>query len=56
MKFEEVLPALREGKKLYNSEFHSLLKLDDGSLFDDCNCRFDMNGVLLLSEKWNIVE
>lgn len=57
MKFEEVLPALREGKKIRTKGHHSFIYLPgrDSKILDNENDMYEIDGYDLFSD-WEIVE
>lgn len=59
MKFEEVLPALREGKKIRRKSWgrvHSFIIIKDDSLVDDYRCNVVIYAYDLKADDWEIVE
>lgn len=59
MKFEEVLPALREGKKVRRKSWgrvHSFIIIKDDSLVDDYHCNVGIYAYDLKADDWEIVE
>ena len=58
MKFEEVLPALREGKKVRRKSWgrvHSFIIIKDDSLVDDYHCNVGIYAYDLKADDWEIV-
>jgi hypothetical protein len=65
MKFYEVIPALLEGKKIYNSEFNNLVEIGEKTypnkegvyryLSDAFGVRFEFDLADFESDKWNIL-
>lgn len=59
MKFEEVLPALREGKKVRRKSWgrvHSFIIIKDGSLVDDYHCNVGIYAYDLKADDWEVVK
>lgn len=56
MKIEDIIPALREGKGAYNSEFHKYIYLGEHGIYDENDCTHDFFARDFTSDKWNIVE
>ena len=59
MKFEEVLPALREGKKVRRKSWgrvHSFIIIKDDSLVDDYHCNVGIYAYDLKADDWEIVK
>lgn len=59
MKFEEVLPALREGKKIRRKSWgrvHSFIIIKDDSLVDDYHCNVGIYAYDLKADDWEIVK
>ena len=58
MKFEEVIPALREGKKIRRKSWgrvHSFIIIKDDSLVDDYHCNVGIYAYDLKADDWEIV-
>ena len=59
MKFEEVLPALREGKKVRRKSWgrvHSFIIIKDDSLVDDYHCNVGIYAYDLKADDWEVVK
>ena len=59
MKFEEVIPALREGKKIRRKSWgrvHSFIIIKDDSLVDDYRCNVVIYAYDLKADDWEIVK
>ena len=59
MRFEEVLPALREGKKIRRKSWgrvHSFIIIKDDSLVDDYRCNVVIYAYDLKADDWEIVK
>lgn len=59
MKFEEVLPALREGKKIRRKSWgrvRSFIIIKDDSLVDDYRCNVVIYAYDLKADDWEIVK
>ena len=57
MKFEEILPALREGKKIRRKSWgrvHSFIIIKDDSLVDDYHCNVGIYAYDLKADDWEI--
>ena len=58
MKFEEVLPTLREGRKIRRKSWgrvHSFIIIKDDSLVDDYRCNVVIYAYDLKADDWEIV-
>lgn len=57
MKLEDVLPALREGKRIRRNKWDDDLwvRLQDAGLVDDSAESFEFNGTHTLADDWEIV-
>lgn len=58
MKFEEVLPSLRKGKKIRRKSWgrvHSFIIIKDDSLVDDYRCNVVIYAYDLKADDWEIV-
>lgn len=58
MKFEEVLPAFREGKKIRRSLWpkDEYIYGENGNVFDERGDIFDLILVIILCDDWEVVE